>query len=440
MTVALIRMRLPVAVTAGELRPGLAAIRYLCAAPPSSAGTSTVKATAGKSYRGGDGVSVSGAPDTASTVGIAGATVAVAAATPASYSAESSTAASSNSSVSESTRNTSKRTFASTASKWMWRGIFTAAGATVAGAAAIHVTDPDTTREFASSFRDEVDQRVRFFTEPCREKLLPDPVSPYPGVKPLRTLVINLDETLVHSSYSRKFGWRVAKRPGTEAFLAYMSSFYEIVIFTSGVNTYADPILNKLDPNRYHISYRLYRGETKYEKGVHVKDLSHLNRDLSRVVLLDNDPAHCKYHPENAILIPSWTDEPDDTALLDLIPFLEDMVHEDVPDIRTETTALQGKHLKTALEEYRANSAFKSNRLSSARGSLFGLSASSESRAHADMSSTSEPHATPSGEFLDAADDSKETASLWGQVSRSGSLFRPGKRNISAADGEAQSG
>lgn len=38
---------------------------------------------------------------------------------------------------------------------------------------------------------------------------------------------------LTKECVQRQHGWRVAKRPGVDYFLAYLSQFYEIVIFTS---------------------------------------------------------------------------------------------------------------------------------------------------------------------------------------------------------------
>ena len=72
------------------------------------------------------------------------------------------------------------------------------------------------------------------------------------------TLVLDLDDLLVHSDWSRKRGWRTFKRPGAEDFLRHMSQFYEVVVYTSQLPTYADPILDRLDPNRY-IAYRCAR-------------------------------------------------------------------------------------------------------------------------------------------------------------------------------------
>jgi import inner membrane translocase subunit TIM50 len=271
------------------------------------------------------------------------------------------------------------------------------AGAGVAGGVVSYASDPEGTRDTLQSFRQDIDEKIRYYTEPSREKLLPDAIVPYPGAPPLRTLVIDLDNTLVHSSFSRQYGWRVAKRPGAEAFLAYLSSLYEIVVFTDNLSSYADPILNRLDPNRYYISYRLYRAETKYEGGVHIKDLEHLNRDLSRVILIDHNPKHFKYHPENAIEIPKWTDDAADTSLLDLIPFLEQLVHEDCADVREEISRLHGKPLKTALAEHRSLTSLRAERpTSGVRGGLFGTSPT-KSTAHNTVGRTATPSAEADG-------------------------------------------
>jgi import inner membrane translocase subunit TIM50 len=62
-------------------------------------------------------------------------------------------------------------------------------------------------------------------------KLLPDPL-PEPYNRPY-TLVINLNDTLVHMDWTREHGWRAAKRPGIDYFISYLSQMYEIVVFTT---------------------------------------------------------------------------------------------------------------------------------------------------------------------------------------------------------------
>ena len=74
----------------------------------------------------------------------------------------------------------------------------------------------------------------------------------------MRTLVLDLDDTLVHSDWTRGRGWRTFKRPGTDDFLQQLVSHFELVVYTSQLPTYADPILDRLDPHRF-IQFRLYR-------------------------------------------------------------------------------------------------------------------------------------------------------------------------------------
>ena len=74
------------------------------------------------------------------------------------------------------------------------------------------------------------------------------------------------------------------------------------VVYTHQLPTYADPILDRLDPNRY-ISYRLYRDSTQYTKGKHVRDLAKLNRDLSKVLLVTASDDAYSLQPENAIKV-----------------------------------------------------------------------------------------------------------------------------------------
>ena len=52
-----------------------------------------------------------------------------------------------------------------------------------------------------------------------------------------------------------------------------MAQYYELVIYTDQLPTYADPILDRLDPQRF-IQYRLYRDSTQYINGKHVGLLS----------------------------------------------------------------------------------------------------------------------------------------------------------------------
>ena len=106
-----------------------------------------------------------------------------------------------------------------------------------------------------------------YYNEPAFPKLLPntDPAWERPF-----TLVLSLEDLLVHSEWDREHGWRMAKRPGVDYFLRYLSQYYELVIFTSVPSMIGQPIINKLDP--YHIvMWPLFREATRYKKGQYIK-------------------------------------------------------------------------------------------------------------------------------------------------------------------------
>ncbi|KAG8386030.1 hypothetical protein BUALT_Bualt03G0106600 [Buddleja alternifolia] len=85
---------------------------------------------------------------------------------------------------------------------------------------------------------------------------------------------------------------------------------------------YVDPVAERLDPKHY-IRYRLSRAATRYINGKHYRDLSMLNRDPAKVLYISGHAVESSLQPENSVPIKIWQGETDDTALVDLIPFLE---------------------------------------------------------------------------------------------------------------------
>ncbi|CDO95133.1 unnamed protein product [Kluyveromyces dobzhanskii CBS 2104] len=170
-----------------------------------------------------------------------------------------------------------------------------------------------------------------FFQEPPFPDLLPPPPPP-PYQRPL-TLVLSLEDLLVHSEWSQQTGWRTAKRPGVDYFLGYLSQYYEIVLFSSNYMMYSEKIAEKLDPIHAFITYNLFKEHCLYKDGIHIKDLSKLNRDLGKVIIIDTDENSFKLQPENAVFLEPWDGKADD-RLLRLIPFLEYLATQQVADVR----------------------------------------------------------------------------------------------------------
>lgn len=93
--------------------------------------------------------------------------------------------------------------------------------------------------------------------------LLPDQ-HPLQQAHKLRTLVLDVDDVLVQSTWNRGVGWKTFKRPGASDFLDVLCRQYELVVFANRSHSYVDPILNRVDPGVVRgdgptIAYRLYK-------------------------------------------------------------------------------------------------------------------------------------------------------------------------------------
>ncbi|WVQ94093.1 hypothetical protein IAU59_001171 [Kwoniella sp. CBS 9459] len=196
---------------------------------------------------------------------------------------------------------------------------------------------------FISDFKQNMSDLLDYFNKPAFKTLLPDPLPP-PHQRPY-TLVIDMEGLLVHSSWDRQHGWRTIKRPGVDYFLGYLSQFYEIVLFTNQPLYTAAPVAEKLDPYQAFLPYRLFRESTRYVNGKVVKDLSYLNRDLSKVILFDTNAEHADLQPENSIIIKPWDGTPRDKGLVEMIPFLESIGIFNPADVRPILQAYQGKNI-----------------------------------------------------------------------------------------------
>lgn len=191
--------------------------------------------------------------------------------------------------------------------------------------------------------RKTIEEQVRGYTEPNAEMLLPDL---HPMERHVFTLVLDLNETLVYSDWTRERGWQTFKRPGVDAFLEHLAQFYEIVIYSDQSNMYVDPVIDRLD-TKHCIRYRLSRAATKYENGKHYRDLSKLNRDPRKVIYLSGHAFDSSLQPENSVPIKPWKCEADDTALLDFIPFFEFVARNSPADIRQVLESYKGCDIPT---------------------------------------------------------------------------------------------
>ena len=145
-------------------------------------------------------------------------------------------------------------------------------------------------------------------------------------VRHQKTLILDLDETLIHSmskgvrmssghmvevrlntTYQGAGGpatvgpqhpilYYVHKRPHCDEFLRRVSKWYNLVVFTASVQEYADPVIDWLEAERKYFSARYYRQHCTFRHGAFIKDLSSVEPDLSKVMILDNSPLSYMFH------------------------------------------------------------------------------------------------------------------------------------------------
>lgn len=165
------------------------------------------------------------------------------------------------------------------------------------------------------------------------------------------TLVLDMDETLVHSRLDDTpsdlslrlenegdfFSVAVTFRPHLDAFLKFVSEHFEVVLFTAADKMYAEQVLDGIDPEGSFLPHRLFRDSCVVVEGAYVKDLRVLGRDIERTIILDDSPISFGFQVDNAIPITPWTGDMADETLPKITEFLRTLL--EVKDVRPTLTS-----------------------------------------------------------------------------------------------------
>jgi Dullard-like phosphatase family protein len=154
---------------------------------------------------------------------------------------------------------------------------------------------------------------------------------------PKLSVVLDLDETLVHGSLTCPEWYDfeicvelgptpvtvyIQERPGARCFLRAVAREFDLFIFTASRMEYAVPVVQHLFPG-FPAERVLTRPHCRFLNGLLVKDLRIFERDLSRVVIVDNLRESFMLQPENGVHISTWVgDRSDETLLTEVLPFL----------------------------------------------------------------------------------------------------------------------
>jgi Dullard-like phosphatase family protein len=186
------------------------------------------------------------------------------------------------------------------------------------------------------------------------------------GYENKKTLVFDLDETLVHCCENPEeqhpdvilpvtfpngevINAGINIRPHALECLRTVNKDFEVFVFTASHQCYANVVLDYLDPTGELIHARFFRDNCINMGGIYIKDLRiFANRKLNDVVIVDNAAYSFAYQIDNGIPIISWHDDREDRELLNLTDYLQSLVDaDDIREVNFETF-----HLKTFYEDY----------------------------------------------------------------------------------------
>jgi len=164
-----------------------------------------------------------------------------------------------------------------------------------------------------------------------------------------KLLVLDLDETLIHatdkSEYKHHFvvgPYIVFKRPYLENFLNFCNEHFEIGVWTSSTEDYANRIIKEIIPEHINIKFLWSRDrcirEMNYETNEinWVKDLKKLKKkgySLSNIIVVDDSPGKLKRQYGNLVRVEPFFGKDDDSELKRLESYLKTLTN--VENVRT---------------------------------------------------------------------------------------------------------
>jgi Dullard-like phosphatase family protein len=157
---------------------------------------------------------------------------------------------------------------------------------------------------------------------------IPAPYITEPSNKPY-TLVLDLDETLVNFKIKSSKEGTLRARPFLFGFLEEMGHYYELIVWTSATEAYANTLIDAIEFEKTYFDYVFFREHAIIIGDDFVKDLTRIGRGLDRIIIVDDMPQNFRLQRQNGITIkPFLGDDVNDMALYDLLPIFKHIAEE----------------------------------------------------------------------------------------------------------------
>ena len=157
---------------------------------------------------------------------------------------------------------------------------------------------------------------------------------PYIKTPPMKqyTLILDLDKTLY---YKNNLTGEIILRNGLFSFLSSLKPFYEIISFSLEPKNFCDNIINMIERDKKYFDFKFYKEHSIVYENNLVKDISLIGRDVSKVIIVDDDEICFKLNKENGIKIYPFNGENNnDDKLFELKKILKEIYVKNFDDVR----------------------------------------------------------------------------------------------------------
>lgn len=145
---------------------------------------------------------------------------------------------------------------------------------------------------------------------------------------PFKYLILDLDETLVYSTWHPGRGAEIALRPHLNEFISFIGSHFPVIVYSTGTREYVKFIVNYLDPKRKFIVGEFSREDCLQENGRYFKNIDFIEPFKKHFLIID-DRTNVYWYKNirgwnrNILKIKRWKGNESDVELLKLKKFLE---------------------------------------------------------------------------------------------------------------------
>ena len=145
------------------------------------------------------------------------------------------------------------------------------------------------------------------------------------------SLILSLDKTL---SYKNNKTNAIILRNGLFSFLSTIKPFFELILFSIDSKDFSEPIINMIENDKKYFDYKFYKDHCVLYKNNLIKDLTLIGRDLSKIIIVDNNETCFELNKENGIKISSFYGDNNDNKLFELKNILKEIYFKNYNDVR----------------------------------------------------------------------------------------------------------